>query len=230
MTEPTTPRRLAAAVSVRWTPAMAAHVRRSVQGLAARRKRRRRIAALGLCLLLIGGVGYAFPRLFSLGSSRRAAPTNAPQSAARPAAGATEPAPVIAPGPAPAPALPTESPVPRVAESPRPARAGAVVRPAVSNGTTVAALFAAADAARLEGRYAEAVAPLTEIFTRYPANPRAAIAAFQLGRLLADNLRDPAAAALAFARAAALDPKGPLADDAAARATEALRLARGAKR
>lgn len=86
---------------------------------------------------------------------------------------------------------------------------------------TVAALFAAADAARLAGRPADAVAPLTTIFTSHPGDPRAAVAAYQLGRVLAFDLHDRARAAAAFARAHDLDPTGPLAADAAAHAAEA---------
>jgi transmembrane sensor len=82
-------------------------------------------------------------------------------------------------------------------------------------------LFAAADAARLAGHPAGAVAPLTAVFTRHPGDPRAAVAAYQLGRVLAFDLHDSARAAAAFARAHDLDPSGPLAADAAAHAAEA---------
>lgn len=89
------------------------------------------------------------------------------------------------------------------------------------NEETVPELFAAADAARLAGRPADAVAPLTAIFIRHPGDPRAAVAAYQLGRVLAFDLHDRARAAEAFARAHELDPNGPLAADAAAHAAEA---------
>jgi transmembrane sensor len=95
---------------------------------------------------------------------------------------------------------------------------------------TATSLLAAADAARLAGRPADAVAPLSALCERFPADPRAPIAAFQLGRILADELDDPAGAARAFERARALDPHGPLAADAAARGAEARAATRGGPR
>jgi transmembrane sensor len=89
----------------------------------------------------------------------------------------------------------------------------------------VDALLAAADSARLAGRPADAVAPLTAIFTRHASDPRAAIAAYALGRVLTYDLHDRARGAEAFARAHDLDPTGPLAADAAAHAAEARRTA-----
>ena len=58
-----------------------------------------------------------------------------------------------------------------------------------------------------------------------PADPRAPLAAFTLGRLQLDQLAQPRAAAAAFAQARALDPSGPLAEDALARQVIATALA-----
>ncbi|HEY5091085.1 MAG TPA: hypothetical protein VIK30_13995, partial [Polyangia bacterium] len=99
----------------------------------------------------------------------------------------------------------------------------AIPHPSATPEESVSSLFAIADAARLAGRPADAVAPLTAIFTKFPGDSRAAIAAFQLGRVLADELDDPPAAARAFERARDLAPGGPLAKDAATRAAEAHR-------
>lgn len=71
-------------------------------------------------------------------------------------------------------------------------------------------LLEAADVARWSGHPAEAV-PLLERVTR---DPRAQLAAFTLGRVLLEELKRPADAANAFARARALAPRGPLAEDA----------------
>ena len=78
-------------------------------------------------------------------------------------------------------------------------------------------LMAEADAQRLHGKPELALKPLRSIFERYPADPRAPLAAFALGRVLLDDLHRPAEAAAAFARVRALAPEGALAPDALAR-------------
>lgn len=93
----------------------------------------------------------------------------------------------------------------------------AVDREEVSAGT----LLAAADRARLAGRFEEGAALLRRLVRDYPADQRAPLAAFSLGRLLLGELGRPAEAARAFARARALAPDGPLAEDALAREVEA---------
>ncbi len=80
-----------------------------------------------------------------------------------------------------------------------------------------AGLLLAADVARLSRHPESAVAPLKQLLAQFPKDGRAPLAAFTLGRVLLDQLSQPAAAAEAFARARALDPKGPLAEDALAR-------------
>ena len=76
------------------------------------------------------------------------------------------------------------------------------------------ALLHAADVARSSGHPKEAVRLLERILKRYAADPRAQLAAFTLGRLYFDQLHQPRAADGAFARARALAPNGPLAEDA----------------
>jgi hypothetical protein len=228
-------RRIAEALEVRWTPALAHRVRRRIDARIARARRHRRQLAVVAALLLVAGAGWAFPRLRERWA-RRATPTSAPlrpqgAAASSPRPVETVPAapPILAPTPPAGPV--TSGPPPGRAAASAPGNGGrrtATPRPAAR--TTVEALLAAADAARLAGNPAAAVAPLTAILTRHPEDPRAAVAAFQLGRVFADELADPARAAAAFERARALDPSGPLAADAAGRADEARRaLARGAR-
>jgi TolA-binding protein len=229
-------RRIAAALEVRWTPALANRVRRRIEARIARARRRRRLLTVVGALLFVAGAGWAFPRLRERWTSRET-----PSSAARRPHGAVAPArppaetvpaappPSLAPTPKPE-AVPSGLPRARAEGSASENGGGrtAAHRPAARS--TVEALFAAADAARLAGHPAAAVAPLSAIVTRHPDDPRAAVAAFQLGRVFADELADPARAAAAFERARALDPSGPLAADAAGRADEARRaLARGAR-
>jgi transmembrane sensor len=91
---------------------------------------------------------------------------------------------------------------------------------------TSEALFAEADAARASGRHADALAKLETLTQRYPRDPRAPLAAFTRGRLLLENLRRPAHAAVAFAQARSMTgPKTALAEDALAREVEAHRAA-----
>jgi transmembrane sensor len=82
-------------------------------------------------------------------------------------------------------------------------------------------LLLEADVARLSGHHAEAIAPLLRIVDGHPRDARAPLAAFTLGRVLLDEVGRPNDAADAFARARALAPDGPLAEDALAREVEA---------
>lgn len=82
-------------------------------------------------------------------------------------------------------------------------------------------LLLAADSARLGGKPAKAVPYLQSVVRRHPADARAPAAAFTLGRLLLDTLNAPRKAALSFEQALQLAPKGPLAEDALFRQTEA---------
>lgn len=88
------------------------------------------------------------------------------------------------------------------------------------------ALFALADRARVEGRTLEAARALRQLTQRFPRDPRAPFAAFTLGRLLLENLRQPADAARAFTLAGSLaGGSSALAEDALAREVEAWRAA-----
>ncbi|MET0287947.1 MAG: FecR domain-containing protein [Polyangiales bacterium] len=86
-------------------------------------------------------------------------------------------------------------------------------------------LLLAADAARLSGHPREAAEHLDHLVRKYPQSAPARLAAFTLARLQLNELSEPERAARSFARAYALDPKGPLAEDAMAREAEAYRKA-----
>ncbi|MEM7604019.1 MAG: FecR family protein [Myxococcota bacterium] len=85
----------------------------------------------------------------------------------------------------------------------------------------VAELMEASDVARLSGHPRQALPPLRQVLSRHRSDPRAASAAFTLGRLYLETLSEPARAADAFAEARRLRPRGPLAVDAFAREIEA---------
>jgi transmembrane sensor len=91
-------------------------------------------------------------------------------------------------------------------------------------------LLLAADAARLSGHPREAARYLERLVQRYPESAPARLAAFTLGRLALYELKQPSLAARSFARAYALDPSGPLAEDALAREAEAYHRAGDAER
>jgi transmembrane sensor len=85
----------------------------------------------------------------------------------------------------------------------------------------VAELLALADVARLSGHPNEALTPLRQIVGGHSEDPRSAIAALTLGRVLLDSLANPLQAAFAFERALALKLPSSLAEDAQARLVEA---------
>jgi transmembrane sensor len=84
-----------------------------------------------------------------------------------------------------------------------------------------ASLLIAADVARRSRAPHDAVAPLRRLVERYPKDPRAPSAAFTLGWVLLTDLNRPREAAVAFADAERIAPRGALAEDAAARVAEA---------
>ncbi len=115
-----------------------------------------------------------------------------------------------------APALPEPSAEAAVAPS---ASAAAVPRPAES----AKQLFARAQRARAAGRTAEARAAFAELRRRYPDDPRAPLAAFELGRMQIDADEDPGKAAELFDEALKHSPEGSTQrEDAEARRVEAL--------
>jgi transmembrane sensor len=101
------------------------------------------------------------------------------------------------------------------------APAETVGAPTVAAVDEAAKLMADADRARLAGRYEEGVTLLRRLVRDHADDQRAPLAAFSLGRTLLGELHRPAQAAMAFARARALAPDGPLAEDALAREVEA---------
>jgi TolA-binding protein len=231
MIEQSRRRELAEALSVTWTSDLETQVKARIdREVSSRRRRRKQLmnTTAIVATVLAGGVVFAFARAIEERGSEKphGAPTHR-QPAATPS-----PSPAPAPGAAPRPAASqpaADAPAPRADRdrapvSRRPA-AKAPVPAAPAVGDPIEALFVEADRARLAGRPGDAVRPLTEIQDRFPQDRRAAIAAFQLGRILADEIRDPARAAPAFDRARALAPDGPLAEDARKRAAEARRAA-----
>ncbi len=98
--------------------------------------------------------------------------------------------------------------------------AAGVVREA-ARADNVRDLLALADVARLSGHPGDALVPLRQILSRHPDDPRTALAAFTLGRVLLDALGQPVQAAAAFERALALTLPAALAEDAAARLVQA---------
>jgi transmembrane sensor len=112
--------------------------------------------------------------------------------------------------------------------APEPASAVSTTAPPETTGEATAPeepeaakLLADADRARLAGHYEEGVALLRRLVREHHDDQRAPLAAFSLGRILLGDLRRPAQAAMAFARARALAPDGPLAEDALAHEVEA---------
>jgi transmembrane sensor len=151
-----------------------------------------------------------------------------PPSAARPS---DEPAPAVTPEPS--------APQPKRAAREREAwralaRAGKHEEAFGSLGKQpvedLAGLLLAADAARLSGHPRDAARYLEHLVERYPESPSAPLAAFTLGRLTLYELRQPALAAAGFARAYALAPNGPMAEDALAREAEAYHQAGDVRR
>ncbi len=86
-------------------------------------------------------------------------------------------------------------------------------------------LFALADAARLSGRPEIAEKSLLALRRRFPKDPRASRAAFDLGRLAFDQKHDYADAASWFLTCLREDPNGPVDREAAGRLIEARKRA-----
>ena len=128
------------------------------------------------------------------------------------------------PAPSPAPEDVPERPPPpapvassSAPQSPGPAGSGS----ARGKASSPQALFDRADAARLAGRHAEAAAEFERFRRRFPNDPRAGLAAYELGRIRLGSLHDPRGAAEAFG--AVLErPDDPFREDAEAGRVEAL--------
>jgi len=190
-------------------------------------------------LLVEWGTGH---RLLEVGESGSFPPAEAPitvvapkasgqpvASSARARAGAPRAVPVPA-GAAPLTTGPASPTVVTPATAPPGAKASAATASALASSAlaasptatpSLAARWEAADAARQEGRPREGAELLQRILDDHPTDPRAPLAAFTLGRVLLKDLARPREAAAAFARARALAPQGPFAEDALAREVEA---------
>ena len=84
-------------------------------------------------------------------------------------------------------------------------------------------LFDDAQRARADGRPLDAARAFDRLRHTFPHDPRAALSAFELGRLRLDALGDPRGAEEALRDAIALGPSSPFREDAEARRVEALR-------
>jgi TolA-binding protein len=83
-------------------------------------------------------------------------------------------------------------------------------------------LLQEANDARLAGHAREAATAFDTLRHRFRGDPRAGLAAFELGRLRLDSMGDPGGAAEAFSDAIALAPGATFREDAEARLVEAL--------
>jgi transmembrane sensor len=117
--------------------------------------------------------------------------------------------------------------------APAPLSSSSTMAPAIDSSTIPAAsspdgnagprdLLATAERARLAGHTRAAAAALDTLRRRFRSDPRAALGAFELGRLRLDSLGDAPGAVEAFSDAIVLSPRGPLREDAEARRVEAL--------
>ena len=86
-------------------------------------------------------------------------------------------------------------------------------------------LWSQAERARASRRFRDEAIALDMLRLRHRSDPRAGLAAFELGRLRQDTLHDPGGAAEAFVDAILLAPNGPFREDAEARRVEALETA-----
>jgi TolA-binding protein len=138
-------------------------------------------------------------------------------------AGEAWPQPVAAPPSPPAPSAADERSEPHAepaALAPRPeapanapSAAAAARRPPALEPRQ---LLEQANAARRSGDVQEAAALLEALRVRYPRDPRAALATFELGRLRLDALGDPQGAVTALKQSIALAPTGVFREDAEA--------------
>jgi len=78
-------------------------------------------------------------------------------------------------------------------------------------------LFEAAERYRVLGRLREAATAFDELRRRFPADPRAPLACFELGRIRMDGLGDNTGAIAAFSAAIRLNRNGAYCEDASAR-------------
>jgi transmembrane sensor len=135
------------------------------------------------------------------------------RTAATQALSPTEPSASSAPIAAVAPATVTP-----VTAAPAPAAGAALPR----HDESARDLFDEAQRARAEGHASDAAHAFDRLRRGFPRDPRAALSAFELGRLRLDVLGDPQGAEEALRDAMALGPSSPFREDAEARRVEAL--------
>jgi transmembrane sensor len=121
--------------------------------------------------------------------------------------------------PASAPAVPTEAPT--TTQAAGNAGVGSPSTTGASSTPGPRELLQAGKTARLNGHPREAAAAFDTLRRRFPDDPRAGLAAFELGRLRLDALGDPAGAAEALSDSIALSPGASFREDAEARLVEA---------
>jgi hypothetical protein len=125
------------------------------------------------------------------------------------------------------PARPVSAAVPASEEAPPPeaptvARLGAAGGPASASAKD---LLARAEASRAANDPRDAARLFDALRTHHRSDPRAGLAAFELGRLRLDRLRDPRGAAEALNDALSIAPAAPFREDAQARLVEAYEAA-----
>lgn len=131
------------------------------------------------------------------------------------------------------PTAPAESPVDEVGEADgsatgqrstvltKPNGAGAAASETEPGSSPAKELFDASREARRVGNSRQAAQLLQQLVSQYPKDPRAGLAAFELGRIRADVLGDTGGAIQAFEQALRLSPNGGFRQDALARLAQA---------
>jgi transmembrane sensor len=134
---------------------------------------------------------------------------------ARAAAPAIDPA--MSAAPPPVAVVEPPSPLPQAVPAP-----ASVNGPAAHRDESAKELFDEAQRARADGRPYDAARAFDRLRHSYPQDPRAALSAFELGRLRLDALGDPRGAEEALRDAIALGASSPFREDAESRRVEAL--------
>lgn len=161
----------------------------------------------------------------SSGETRRLAAGeqwSAPESTVLPAAAALLPPPSTAAATA---GLVATTPAQGELVAQPPATAAIAPAPVVRRDDNARDLFDEAQRARADGRPSDAARAFDRLRRTFPRDARAALSAFELGRLRLDALGDPRGAEEALRDAVALGPSSPFREDAEARRVEALRRA-----
>jgi transmembrane sensor len=166
--------------------------------------------------VVVAAVGSAGGETRRLGAGEQwSAPDGAP---ARASAAVAEPAPSLTAMGEPVPPPGAERmPPPAATVEKAPQAPGAAHR-----DETAKELFDDAQRARADGRPLDAARAFDRLRRTYPQDPRAALSAFELGRLRLDALGDPRGAEEALRDAIALGPSSPFREDAESRRVEAL--------